>query len=652
MDPPIVKDPGDPFSEKETTELGSFLRGLDAEDRLAFRNANSDAIAEHEAPRMLVVSGPGTGKSFMFRRRLKAWLHRYPDLSIEVATFVRKLVVDLRAEIARDADITPPDKARVSVNTLHRLARSIVERNRGTRGFPLAPYCLMAAGEPNEEMLWRDALCFHPDADEPRYPWSEMRESLYDGEPRTEARWDEIRGTHLRIQQFYNALTFPDLILIAAQAVIEDPTLVSDTAFIIDEFQDFNLAEDRLIRILTRESPALLLVGDDDQVLYETLRNSHASIIREYYEDRTFANAVLPYCTRCGFHICCAASAFLHAGHHVESITKVFLPFHEVHDAEFVKIVATTSPTVGVEYIKDFVREHADAIRTRQEAIEAGGEKDAYLLILTPAKNLGFMKAGGARELLHELLGEFSTPAQRRGSDYWTVRDYYASALDPKQNYRMRKVLELEGVGQDTVCQLLRQALGRNVPLVSLDSNAISICLERSAQVKEIVSDGDLGPDEQVIQLGGILPLQEPERLRKDLELSPMVAQGDDDEGPSLEQSGGGAAVDFVSIVGSKGLSADHVIVLGCDSVNLGHVTRSAFFVAMTRARKSLTLMACMGGGGAAVLHAFVTELPDANTTALHVKATEVVEYETIAALQDHLETIQRAKAKSRQTKK
>jgi superfamily I DNA/RNA helicase len=73
------------------------------------------------------------------------------------------------------------------------------------------------------------------------------------------------------------------------------------------------------------------------------------------------------------------------------------------------------------------------------------------------------------------------------------------------------------------------------------------------------------------------------------------------------------AAIDLMTIVGSKGLSADHVIIVGFDDVNMKWTTRNAFFVAMTRARRSLHLITALGAGGATDTNKFLTRLPDAN---------------------------------------
>ena len=53
----------------------------------------------------------------------------------------------------------------------------------------------------------------------------------------------------------------------------------TDTLFIVDEYQDFNEAEEKLSQVLTRSARGLLIVGDDDQVLYDTLKSGKADAI-------------------------------------------------------------------------------------------------------------------------------------------------------------------------------------------------------------------------------------------------------------------------------------------------------------------------------------------------------------------------------------
>lgn len=640
---PLIKD-GYPFSAEEVGALGAQLDALNVEERVRFRDSNSAAIALHPGARMLVVSGPGTGKSFMFRSRLKVWLNNYPKAQMEVATFVRKLVHDLRAEIANDKELTDSERKRVSVNTLHKLARSIVEQNHGSAGLRLRQHVRMAGGEANEEMIWEDVLCLDGEARPEEYPWTQMQAALYDAEPPTQTKWSDLRKLHLELQQYLNALTFPDLILLAGQAAAESPELVSGSMFVIDEFQDFNLAEDRLIRVLTAEAAGLLLVGDDDQVLYDGLRRSHPSIIRQYYQDRGFVNAMLPYCSRCGFHIAKAAEAFLIQGRPLESISKVFLPL-KVEGGELVRVVASTSPGTGVDYIERFLEEHHGAIAERQGAIDAGDEMDPYLLILTPANRLRFLIAGGARERLLTMLEPLMRSTQRPEDDYWRVRDYYLCALEPEQSYGMRKVLMHEQMTQEKICEVLRDGMASGRPLAGLGDPEVGEAIGRCLRIREIL-EAEMAPLDQASELSKVIDVVDVDRLAEDLERLPIAEQPEEDEAHAITESQV-SAVQLVSIVGSKGMSADHVIVLGCDQATLASISRSAFFVAMTRAKESLTLMACIGGGGAQRLHDFAAGLPDEHVDASQAMAHAATKgYETLQALQNHLDTIQLYKQK------
>jgi superfamily I DNA/RNA helicase len=71
------------------------------------------------------------------------------------------------------------------------------------------------------------------------------------------------------------------------------------------------------------------------------------------------------------------------------------------------------------------------------------------------------------------------------------------------------------------------------------------------------------------------------------------------------------SAVELMPIVRAKGLSADHVCVIGFDNVNMGWITRNAFYVAMTRARNTLHLITALKSGGASGLPGFLEHLPD-----------------------------------------
>jgi superfamily I DNA/RNA helicase len=73
------------------------------------------------------------------------------------------------------------------------------------------------------------------------------------------------------------------------------------------------------------------------------------------------------------------------------------------------------------------------------------------------------------------------------------------------------------------------------------------------------------------------------------------------------------SAVELMPIVRAKGLSADHVFVIGFDNVNMRWITRNAFYVAMTRARNTLHLITALKSGGASGPSDYLDHLPNVN---------------------------------------
>ena len=98
-----------------------------------------------------------------------------------------------------------------------------------------------------------------------------LEKQLHDDEFDQSAEWQDLKNDYFTLCKFYNAAGFADLILRAREALAENPTLNEHDFFIFDEYQDFNASEENLLEQIVDGAEATLIVGDDDQVLYETL---------------------------------------------------------------------------------------------------------------------------------------------------------------------------------------------------------------------------------------------------------------------------------------------------------------------------------------------------------------------------------------------
>lgn len=373
---------------------------------------------------------------------------------------------------------------------------------------------------------------------------------------------------------------------------------------------------DNLISAITETAAGVMIAGDDEQALYQALKSSTPDIICDYYRQSEFANAMLPYCSRCDYYICLAASAFMARHRLDEAIKKIYLPLIHDEPATRVQVVATRAPAQAVDYIEAFVTANRADLDAYSTKMEAGEETDPWLLILSPSNDLAFFRYQEARGRLRALVAHRAASLVGHSADYRRVLAYCAVAWSPNDNFAVRKVLHYEHAPVAVVHQMIIQAIDQSAALVDVLSAEWDYITERTERVRSIAIDGNMSPDDRARALADIIAISDPTALAVELEEDPItdsqVSTSDEvEEVEAIETGGSIGAIELMTIVGSKGLSAQHVIVVGCDDVNLSYTSELAFFVALTRARHSLHLVASLQASGAKAADPFVFDLPD-----------------------------------------
>lgn len=616
---PLINNDGAPFGTEELNGLQTDLALLSDDERTQFRNDNAQTIAQHPATKILIVSGPGTGKSTLFKQRINNWLQANSASKILALSFVRKLVADLHSDIRGDHNLTDEQKKQVEVFTLHKFARGVVEKNHGSDMLRFSPHFRIIS-QSWKEKVWNDVLLYVGQTDQTAYPWKDYEKQLHDSDFENSLDWRDLQNGYLTLSKFYNAAGFADLIIYAEAALRESQSLDEHDYFILDEYQDFNIAERNLINQLTLRARGILIVGDDDQVLYETLKSGKAELIRDLYNDSSFANAMLPFCGRCSFHITTAASHFISQDPEDDCIEKIYLPLSNESNCLKVQAVGCARPSTAVDYIKKFIEDHAEEIETRKNELANGDTKDPFLLILTPAKEVNFYASRDANQDLLQLVAGFQLEKTKLSEDYFKVSTYFSLANYPENNFTFRKVFDYEEVPNDIIIELVDKCLSGSINFYDLEDEIISSTISRCNEIKSIIDSLDT-TEIKIDKIGQVLSLSDPERLKTEFEKQPINAnhleeiEKAEDDGAELDELEVQqmSAVELMTIVGSKGLSADHVIIIGFDDVNMSWITRNAFYVAMTRARKSLHIITALVSRGAQKPHLFLTKLPEQN---------------------------------------
>jgi superfamily I DNA/RNA helicase len=232
-----------------------LLTSLDPEQRAAATLGDAPA---------LIIAPAGSGKTTTLIARLGVLLERgvAPE-RIAVATFNREAALELAARIEARLVPTAPTAARIEVRTLHALARQILLDAAGpTRlvadRLPLLRTVLRRAGPDAADL---------PDAGELDTQISALK--VEGREPRHPA----LVAAYASLLAARGAVDFDDLVAGASRALLEDVTLRQRwqsrfTHLCVDEFQDVDAGQLRLVRLLAEPENNLFVVGDDDQTIY------------------------------------------------------------------------------------------------------------------------------------------------------------------------------------------------------------------------------------------------------------------------------------------------------------------------------------------------------------------------------------------------
>jgi superfamily I DNA/RNA helicase len=216
-----------------------------------------------------IIAPAGSGKTTTMVARLAVLLARgvAPD-RICVVTFNRDAALDLRARVERRLVAAVPTAAAVEIRTLHALARQVLldageSRTILADRMPL----LRAARRRVAEHAPPGGPLPEPAAlDTALSAWKiEGRAPAPEAAPVLEAFTDLLRAR--------GALDFDDLVAGAAERLDGDARLRllwqrRFTHVCVDEFQDVDAAQLRLVRLLAAPEDNLFVVGDDDQTIY------------------------------------------------------------------------------------------------------------------------------------------------------------------------------------------------------------------------------------------------------------------------------------------------------------------------------------------------------------------------------------------------
>ncbi len=262
------------------TDETQLRRGLDGAQLLSGLNEAQREAVTHAGGPLLVLAGAGSGKTRVLARRA-AWLVAGGEepRGVLCITFTNKAAREMRERVAA---LVGPGALDMWVSTFHAACARLLRQEADEIGFP-RNYTIL--DEDDQRDLVREVLA-DLNLSERRWPVGMVLSLLSRAKDRLETPEDMARRggegdeALARIYAAYqeklrrhDALDFGDLILYAVQLLEGRAEVLARYRrrfrhVLVDEYQDTNHAQYRLVRALAGEHRRLFCVGDADQAIY------------------------------------------------------------------------------------------------------------------------------------------------------------------------------------------------------------------------------------------------------------------------------------------------------------------------------------------------------------------------------------------------
>lgn len=238
------------------------------------------AVTSTEGP-LLVLAGAGSGKTRVLTYRVAHLIENgVPAWSILAITFTNKAAREMRERVQRLSGASADD---AWVMTFHSCCARILRRDIEKLGFRRE----FVIYDDDDQMTLIKRILKQLDINDKNYPPRSVKAVISDAKNRMLSPEEWYKDNNdMRSKAYYrayaeyekqlqsnNALDFDDLILKTLILFSEHPPVLESyqrrfSYILVDEYQDTNMAQYMLIKLLAGDKKNVCVVGDDDQSIY------------------------------------------------------------------------------------------------------------------------------------------------------------------------------------------------------------------------------------------------------------------------------------------------------------------------------------------------------------------------------------------------
>lgn len=239
-----------------------------------------EAVMSIDGP-LLVLAGAGSGKTRVLTYRIANLVknHNVPTWSILAVTFTNKAAKEMKDRVDKLLEIPDSD---MWVTTFHSFCAKILRFDIDKLGYDNR---FVIYDDQDQNSLIADILKQHG-IDEKKFSKGMVRSRISEAKNSSESPETYLfesgndGGTLVDIFRIYNkrlkecnALDFDDLLLLAVRLLEENTDVLEKYRrkfryVLVDEYQDTNYPQYKLVQLLCSEHRNICVVGDDDQSIY------------------------------------------------------------------------------------------------------------------------------------------------------------------------------------------------------------------------------------------------------------------------------------------------------------------------------------------------------------------------------------------------